>query len=394
MWRTVLSTPARAAVGSGFFLLIALQYFNAGANVKALIAASPHIGFLLAPLAIYFFARAHVKVAHAMSGLMAASALFLAVAGMAANFELYLIAILLSVPLPMLIPPLSTALWRQNVPTFERGSRFSNVHIAGIIASLVSGLVISWWLKDISLFRPVLYALALLRLGSAAAALTIPSEPLTSPLQLPHAHLSLFWRDKLFGYVSLLWTIMGIANLSTMPLRVEYIASGNYGMKYSPALVIILLQVVTSAMMLLSARFWGRIFDRVNFAYMRMGINACFGLSIVTFFTPWLPLQCVGSVLFGLAGGGSPIVWNLWVTKIAPVEKTADYQAMHAFLCGIRGIAGPFLGYYLLHGMSIYHVAWLATGMVLVATLMCIPLARATRLIAHVEAVRNGVNMD
>ena len=65
--RSVFMSPMRAASMSGLFLLIALQYFNAPSDVKALIAAAPFIGLFLSPVLVYLVSRLGVSVTRAIS---------------------------------------------------------------------------------------------------------------------------------------------------------------------------------------------------------------------------------------------------------------------------------------------------------------------------------------
>ena len=42
----------------------------------------------------------------------------------------------------------------------------------------------------------------------------------------------------------------------------------------------------------------------------------------------------------------------LWVTKIAPPEHTAEYMSIHTFTTGLRGVAAPIIGFYLLRNFG------------------------------------------
>ncbi|MEZ5302399.1 MAG: hypothetical protein R3F11_17460 [Verrucomicrobiales bacterium] len=45
--------------------------------------------------------------------------------------------------------------------------------------------------------------------------------------------------------------------------------------------------------------------------------------------------------------GGGNIAWSLWVTKLAPADRVAEYMSVHTFTTGLRGMAAPFLGFWL-----------------------------------------------
>ena len=46
-------------------------------------------------------------------------------------------------------------------------------------------------------------------------------------------------------------------------------------------------------------------------------------------------------------------MYNLFVTKLAPSEHIADYMSVHTFLAGIRILAAPFLGFFLVEWANI-----------------------------------------
>ena len=46
-------------------------------------------------------------------------------------------------------------------------------------------------------------------------------------------------------------------------------------------------------------------------------------------------------------------MFNLWVTKLAPVAHIADYMSVHTFFAGIRILIAPFLGFFLVQWANI-----------------------------------------
>lgn len=163
------------------------------------------------------------------------------------------------------------------------------------------------------------------------------------------------------------------ANLSTKPLRTEYIAGGESFEAYSPTLVLLIVEVIPTICCFISVFMWGRLFDKVNFLRLRIGINLLFGLSIGLFFTEFLSLQLLSAALFGVAFGGGSIAWNLWVTKYAPKDKTADYMAVHSFLTGLRGVLGPMIALHAIAFFSYGALAVIATGLCILSAIAIIP---------------------
>ena len=58
--------------------------------------------------------------------------------------------------------------------------------------------------------------------------------------------------------------------------------------------------------------------------------------------------MAVGMICLGFAMGGGGVIWNLWVTKVAPPEEVTSYMSVHTFSTGIRGTLAPFLGFFII----------------------------------------------
>ena len=255
---------------------------------------------------------------------------------------MFIISVTLARPFEMMTPPMVTALWRQNIPSEVRGKKFSNINWVGIVSALGVGAMFFFWLKTqgIGGYPVILIFVSIGLFFSGLASFKTPSMPIESPGRIPYSSLSHLWKDPLFGYVCLSWSIMGIAQIATIPLRIEYVASGAYGMKYSSAMVLLLMQLIPQSMMLFTMHFWAKLFDKHNFILIRIAHHFILFLSITFFFIPSFSCQIIGSVLFGITMGGGMISWNLWVTKFAKAEETAEYMSVHTCLCGMRGISG------------------------------------------------------
>jgi len=317
LWRTLFLSPVRAASMSGLFLLIALQYFNAPSEVKALIAAAPFIGLLLSPVLVFFVAKFSVSVTRAISVVLFVSAPCMMFVAFCNSYISFVIGTVICISLTAAIPPLVTALWRQNIPTDIRGKKFSFINWISMAAALVVGGFFAYWLKDISRYRPLLFFVSICLFMASVVAFKIPSKTLNHTNKHPFSALSLLWKDSLFGYICVFWFLLGFANIATIPLRIEFVASGKYGMDYSPAMTLVLMQIIPQFANLVSMLIWGKLFDKLRFPVLRIAINIFFIFSILLFFIPNFACQVAGSFIFGIATGGGFIAWNLWVTKIA-----------------------------------------------------------------------------
>jgi MFS family permease len=355
--------------------VVAVQHFGARNIDKGWLVATFALGFLLTPFSTWFIGRVGLRVTWANGFLFAASALGLVTAAFASGFEGYFWALVLGLPLLSMTVPNTTALWRQTAPDHLRGRLFGNVSRVGVLAGLVGGAMVAGWIGDEpERFRAVLLFLAILLVGASYVSFRTPSQPLDRGCRFPLAPLAFLVRDRLFGYVALTWMVMGFANLVLLPLRVEFLGNEAFGFGYPAWLVVGLLTVVPESARLLTIPMWGLAFDRMNFLSMRILVNACFGLSPFLFFTPWMPCQVLGAFLFGMGLGGAQIAWNLWVTKFAPPERTADYMSVHAFLTGTRGLLGSMLALNLLGVLPIQSMAWTAGGIMFFSCLMLLPI--------------------
>lgn len=373
VWETARATlvrPAEVAAGSsGVLLLVAIQHFDAGPTAKALLASAAFVGMLASPLPVAAAAVRGVSVRKTLATLMFGAGSLMAVAGLGSELWLFVASALVGVTLLHSSSPLVTDLWRRNVPDAARGGLFGLVSSISGLFGIVSALLIAEYLgDDVGRYRPALIVLGLL-LGLAGwASMRMPRHHLDPSARLPLPALSLLWTNRRFGVISAAWMLVGLGNLATIPLRTEYIASGAFLPAYSARAVVLMTIVLPQTITLITSPLWGRLFDRVNFLHLRIGLNLVFALSIVTYFTPSIAGQIAGSALLGIGMGGGHIAWSLWVTRYSDEGRTADYMAVHTFLTGVRGLAAPFLAYAALEGLSLQSVVNVGTLLVLLAT--------------------------
>jgi len=378
-WRARGTGPAAAAV-SGLMLVVAVQHFAASDAAKAVLASAVSCGFLASPLAVQVAARRGWAVAPVIGALLMLSGVGYAVAAAAPGIAIYCVGFLLALIAGGMLVPFTIALWRQNADDAVRGRHFSAVVQNEVIAGLVATLLIAWWIgDDAGRFRPVLAIAAVVSVAAGLCVRRAPSRALAPVGRNPFAPLAWLWRDRGFGWVNCSYTVMGFANFMVLPLRIDWLASTEHGLGYRADLIQLVVVAVPTLMRLCFGRVWGAAFDRVNFIALRMAINACFVVAMALFFTASLPLQIVASAFLGLGFAGGDIAWNLWVTKYAPPERTADYMAVHVFLTGLRGLVAPSVGFALIAIVGRDHTGQLAVAGVLLATLMLAPELRRFR---------------
>ncbi len=360
-----------------FLLLIAVQAFAAEPMTKALVAAGGSVGLLLTPVTVSVVSRIRWTTSRAAASLAGFGGVCFLVAALAPTLPVFVAASILASAAGASVIPLYTQMYQENYPTAERGRRFAaSVMVRVAVAALFSwlaGRALSGRIED---FPGLLGVYAAAFVFSAFCLGRCPTRVLVEDDGSRHPFRALrhVRDDRLFRITLISWMFMGLGNLLMLPLRVEYLANPRYGLELPAETIALLTGTVPCAMRLLLAPIWGRLFDRMNFFLLRIVLNLGFMAGIVAFFVgetmPWL---IVGSVVFGFANAGGDVAWSLWVTKIAPPERVADYMSVHTFLTGVRSLAAPFLAFTLASRFSLPTIGWGAAGLIVIACALLVP---------------------
>jgi hypothetical protein len=362
-----------------FLLIIAVQWFQAGAFAKGCIAAGLGLGYLISPAIVALVKHLRVPVTIAAARMAFGGGLAMLAAAAVPRLPVFTLASLLSLAAAGGLIPLLTQVYQDNYPPAARGRLFSRTVMIRIVAAAAFSWLAGVWLAgEIANFRPLLVAFALAFFFSAWCLYRIPSAPLAeagaaNPLRM----FATLGHDRAFRTTLVSWMFMGFANLMMLPLRIEYLANPRYGLALSADMIALLTGVVPNVARLAMSPVWGWVFDRANFFVLRMVLNLGFALGIVSFFasdtTPGLVLA---ALTFGVSVAGGDVAWSLWVTKVAPADRVADYMSVHTFFTGLRGLAAPMLGFALVTRWSMASMGLVAAGFILVATVMLIPEAK------------------
>jgi hypothetical protein len=307
--------------------------------------------------------------------LLAAAALV--VAAVVPVAMVFVAAVLVAIPLLTMSTPLVTAAWRAATGDRARGRAFATVSLQSTTLILPLLALAAWYLDRFGIagYPLVLVVMALLLVVAARASWGWGVADAGYSAVNPIARLSLLWRNPLFGGISAAWMLLGLGNLATLPLRVEYLAD----LGSSPGRILLLTLIVPQAVHLATTWVWGRLFDAYAFLPVRIAINLAFLLSLWCFFQPQPWAQWIGAAAFGVGTGGGVVAWNLWVTRYTTPERTADMMAVHTFLTGIRGLGGPIAAYAMIAAWGIAGVVDLAMAAILVASGMLLVLRRWDR---------------
>lgn len=374
-WRAISSGILESASGT-FLLLIAVRHFQAGANAKALIATGGGAGLLLTPLVVTLVSMFGWRAARAAAGLSALGGMAFLFAAAFPSLPCFVAGSVLGMTCLTACIPLFTQIYQDNYPAHERGRLFSRTTMIRIVATVVFSQLLGWVLSErVNEFQLLLGIFALAAFAAASCLNRCPSGPLhfngsRHPLQA----LRYVRTDAVFRRTLISWMLMGFANLMMLPMRVEYLANPRYGLALSVGMIALLTGVIPNLARLVVSPVWGGLFDRLNFFMLRIAINVGFAVGIFAFFMGESTVELIlASLLFGAAVGGGDIAWSLWVTKIAPPQRVADYMSIHTFLTGARGLVAPFVSFTLIQSVSMGALGLVSALLIVAASLVLLP---------------------
>lgn len=366
-----------------FALLVVTRYFDGSSFSKALVPAAFMIGLLTTPIALFYLPRLKLKTSQLCSINYTLSGVLFLIASLGKE-SLWIFlgsgtiaATVLAQQMPLLIHIYST-----NYSSAIRGKQVAYAITVSVAISPVFGWMGGQLLEtDLSRFPILCQLMAAACLFSGVCIYKIPSEILQrcSPGN-PLTHISLAWKDKVFGCMLGRWMILGFGNLSTMPLQIEYMTSDLYSIHATNTQIATAAIVMPSLVRILATSIWGHLFDAFNFSLIR-GVASCIqlGAMLTFFFADSITGIYLGSIGYGLALAGANVNWSLWVTKFAPEVLESHYMTVHSFMTEIRGLIAPFIGFYILNLLSIQ--SWVIIGSILVtfSIFLLLPISRLSR---------------
>lgn len=365
-----IATGVFESAPSTFLLLILVRAFNGTNAEKSMIAAAYQSGLILTPLTLFLTRRFSWAPSQSMALLFwLASALYL-LAAVIPSRDAFVVLTSLGSLVVAANSPLLTTMMNSNYPAERRGLLYSQNNSIKIGTSVLFGTFAGWALSGRLAYYQVLivvYAAAL-----AASALLMWRVPRCGGALAPRPLLGCFKHigaDRILRDTLIAWMFLGFGNLMMVPLRIEYLANKNYGLNLSEMQIALLVSTLPHLARLLASPLWGRLFDRLNFFSLRIAINFCFLLSVLSFFsTNNIAMLSVAAVIFGLSNSGGDVAWNLWVTKFAPHGLVPDYMAVHTFFTGLRGLVAPMVAFTLLDSYPLTTLMWVSAGLMSLAT--------------------------
>jgi MFS family permease len=381
LWRNLFNGIGEAGFASSA-LLVAIRHFGASESAKSLIAGGTSIGFLLAPGFLFLFGRSKLSVSQTCALLMIGTGTGVLLSAMASSVWTYTCSLMLACILVAQIPSLMIHIYSRNYRAGERGRRISgNLMLSAAVGAGTALLIGQLLDHDLGHYRAISVAMFFSCLCTAYFHLRIPSEPLKVKTRGLLKDLKFAVKDRLFSLMLAAWMLMGIGNLITIPLRIEYVANPLYGIDASNTIVLSITLILPLIARVISIPVWGLVFDRFNLAIVRICINLCFLVGLFIYFhTQDLVVLSFASALIGWATGGGTMAWTLWVTKVAPLGREPSYMSIHSFFTGVRGVPAPFVGYWILTTLGASQVAWTSAILIGLSSLIFLRLSTDQRL--------------
>ena len=359
------------AISGAPALVVAVQHFHASVTLKMLIATAGGLGVLVSPLAAMASHTTGVAASRLQAVLLLVAAGALMLVACVPGPEVFAGGMAVALVTTGACSSLVSAYWSQNLPPARRGVWFGHATRAEVIGCFITVLLLALWLgPDAGGYQGFFMAIAAC-LGLAAwSSYRIPSQVVVQERWNPLGCLPLLRHDPQFGRMNLAYTLTGIGSLMAGPMRAEYLASPTVGLGYRADMCQLLLMVIPTIVRMVTLPWWGRIQDRQAVERSRSMINACWALALVCLFTPWWPVQVLGSMALGSALAANDVMWSLWVYRYAPAGKGHDYMSVHLILSGLRMVLGPILGYALAAWMLPQHVAWVCIIIIVASSMI------------------------
>lgn len=374
-----------------FTLLIAIEFFNCTSEQKALIASGVSLG---QTLSVFYATYSHTLIRkrslEAAIPTVIGGVLIICAAFNSGPAAYAVNSCLASLFLGLRTPVLTT-IHRENYRTLVRGQVVSLILLVTALSSVLITLVGGTYLEGgIGRYPVLLVAMGIITIAGGIATtrfatVRTPRRPMPSPF----SYFLVLKKDAPFVGVLISWFLFGMANLAMMPQRFEYVSQEQYGFSLSPGATAFVVGLVPEITRLIAVVPMGRLFDRMNFIVLRILINFfLLGFQVVFFTASSVWMLCVGSVLLGIGNAGGSVAWSLWVTKYATPNNTTKYMAMHTFFTGVRGIIGPFGGYWIAENYSIGASSWIASGLIAVSCVLLVLIETwGRKSVPHIEDI-------
>ncbi|MEP4077682.1 hypothetical protein [Haloferula sp.] len=364
---------------STFAVFIAIRIFDLPPWMKGSIIASGSAGLLVSLFVVQFIRRHGYSVNKVAATLWCVSSVGFIVAGLSQSSpNVFFAGTCLAYLTLASASPLMAQIYRKHYSNENRGHLFS---LAALARACVAGLM--GWLGGIWIeqqgFPPLFFAYAV---GCVLMAICVG---FMAPVYLRKSNriqwfnaFSHVGENPAFKKLLIVWMLLGLGNLMGWSLFVEYIGNPQYGFGFEADKVGLITSTIPMTAFIIFVVPWGSIFDRMPFYKVRATVNLFFLAGILVYYLGGnMAGLCIGIALHGMARAGGNIIWSLWTTRFAPADKVLEFQSVHSFLTGVRGVFAPLIAF---TAASHFGFAWVALAsaiLIFVATLITWPELKA-----------------
>jgi len=361
--------------GTTYAVFVAIRIFQLPSWMKGAILASSSVGLLLSLFVVQLIRRRGWAVNRVAATGWCASAACFALAALSPDApHRYFAGVCLAFVCMFLAAPLMAQIYRKHYPDDRRGRLFSLAAMSRASFAAVAGWAAGLWIERQG-FTPLFLCYAA---GTLLMALCVYAM---APVRLRLSN-RIRWFDAFrhvgenapFRKLLVVWMLLGLGNLTGWALFVEFISNPRYGFGYDAGRSGLVTSTIPMLAFIACVVPWGWIFDRLPFYRVRMLVNLFFLAGILVYYLGGsFTTLCIGIGLHGIARSGGNILWTLWTTRFAPADRVMEYQSVHSFLTGLRGVFAPLLAFFAAESLGPSTVA-LVSGVLLVAgTLMIVP---------------------
>jgi MFS family permease len=265
----------------------------------------------------------------------------------------------------------------QNYLAANRGFAFGIARMVLMVFAMVTSLL-AGKLLDLSAGY---YQVILPVIAASAAVTYLIFYRIESKIEYPSAaqrkkpdfkkELSKIIRHGKFIMFEIIFMVYGFAYMVCVPVVPLFLIKN---LKLSYFEMAQAMGVYSQIFMLLTIPFAGKIYDRINvwkigsFSYLILIFYPMF--FIVSYFTQQKTFAFIGLLFYSLGLSGITILWNLGTIHFAQKADSFLYQGFHVSCTGIRGLAGPLLGYFIMAKFGFLNVFILSAVLFCAALVM------------------------
>jgi len=364
-----------------FAVYIAIRFLHLPPWMKGLMLGSGSVGLLLSLFVVQIVRRIGWPVNRMAALLWLMAAVGFVVASLSDGRQwVYFGGVCLAAISFGAGSPLMSQIYRKHYEGHNRGRLFSWSSLVRTFVAAAAGWGFGLWAEGGSV-QLLFFVYALSCVGMVVCVLAM------APVRL-RASNRIQWfeafqhaaADKPFRKLLVVWMVFGFGNLISLALFVEFIGNPRYGFALAADQSGLITSTIPMLVMMLTVVPWGWIFDRLPFYHVRAVVNLIFVVGILVYYLGGSMIALmVGIAIHGIARSGGEVLWSLWTTRFADSERLIEYQSVHTFLTGVRGVLAPLAAFWVVGWLGPVSVAWISSALMLGSTLIILPEILAER---------------